>query len=123
MNYNSKIKVLRKKHGDTLKQLAQRINYDYSNLSKVERGIYEPSLDLLLKVAEVYNVDMNYFFKTDNDNTYEDENKLLKELDISCNQSKKKFELLLDGKQISKKELEFAIEVLRKLRSTLDSTR
>jgi transcriptional regulator with XRE-family HTH domain len=123
MNYNSKIKVLRKKHGDTLKQLAQRINYDYSNLSKVERGIYEPSLDLLLKVAEVYNVDMNYFFKTDNDNTYEDENKLLKELDISCNQSKKKFELLLDGKQISKKELEFAIEVLRQLRSTLDSTR
>ena len=123
MNYNSKIKVLRKKHGDTLKQLAQRINYDYSNLSKVERGIYEPSLDLLMKVAEVYNVDMNYFFETHSDNTPEVENKFLKELDISCNQSKKKFELLLDGKQISKNELEFAIEVLRKLRNTLDSHR
>ena len=123
MNYNSKIKVLRKKHGDTLKQLAQRINYDYSNLSKVERGIYEPSLDLLMKVAEVYNVDMNYFFETHSDNSPEVESKFLKELDISCNQCKKKFELLLDGKQISKNELEFAIEVLRKLRNTLDSHR
>ncbi|WP_410255766.1 helix-turn-helix domain-containing protein [Bacillus cereus] len=47
---NSKIKELRKKNGDTLKSLAEKINYDYSNLSKIERGIYTPSLTLLKKL-------------------------------------------------------------------------
>jgi transcriptional regulator with XRE-family HTH domain len=41
------------------------VNYDFSNLSKIERGIHEPSLPLLEKIAAVYNVGLDYFFKSD----------------------------------------------------------
>lgn len=120
MKNNYKIKDLRKKHGDTLKTLANKINYDYSNLSKVERGIYEPSFDLLMKIANVYNVQMNYFFEDDYNDYTPEETNLLKPLDINSRDIKKNYELLLDGKKVSKKELEFAIDIIRKLRVTLD---
>jgi transcriptional regulator with XRE-family HTH domain len=112
-----KIKVLRKKHNDTLKSLANKINYDFSNLSKIERGIYQPSLEVLRKIAEVYNVDMNYFFEGDNGYTSE-ENILMGELDISHEELLKKYDIILDGKKLSKAELEFVIDIVRKLRTT-----
>lgn len=114
---NGKIKVLRIKNNDTLKSLANKINYDYSNLSKIERGIYQPSLDLLGKIANIYNVDMNYFFEGNNTNTLEESN-FMGELDISRKELLKKYNLVLDGKKLSKTEIEFIIEVIRKLRST-----
>jgi transcriptional regulator with XRE-family HTH domain len=112
-----KIKVLRKKHNDTLKALANKINYDYSNLSKIERGIYQPSLELLRKIAEIYNVDMNYFFEGDNGYTSE-ENIFMGELDICHEELLKNYNIMLDGKKLSEEELEFAIEIVRKLRTT-----
>jgi transcriptional regulator with XRE-family HTH domain len=116
-----KIKVLRKKNRDTLKDLSNKINYDYSNLSKIERGIYQPSLELLKKIANVYNVDMNYFFDDYNDYT-SDESKFMGELDISSHEELlKKYNLVLDGKKLSKKEIEFVIEVIRNLRTTFDN--
>ena len=48
----AKIKELRKKNKDTLKQLAEKVDYDYSNLSKVERGKYTASVELLKKITE-----------------------------------------------------------------------
>ncbi|PAE44095.1 helix-turn-helix domain-containing protein [Bacillus sp. 7884-1] len=116
-----KIKVLRKKHRDTLKDLSNKINYDYSNLSKIERGIYQPSLDLLKKIANVYNVDMNYFFDDYNAYTPE-ENKFMGEVDISSHEELlNKYNLVLDGKKLSKNELEFVIEVIRNLRTTFNN--
>jgi transcriptional regulator with XRE-family HTH domain len=116
---NCKIKVLRKKHNDTLKDLSNKINYDYSNLSKIERGIYQPSLELLKKIANIYNVDMNYFFEEYNGYT-PDENNFIGELDISHEELLKKYNLVLDGKKLSKSELEFVIEVVRNLRTTFN---
>lgn len=112
-----KLKVLRKKNNDTLKSLANKINYDYSNLSKIERGIYQPSLELLAKIADVYNVEMNYFFEENNGYTPEESN-FIGELDISHDELLKKYNLVLDGKKLSKTELEFMIEVIRKLRTS-----
>lgn len=51
----TRIKEVRNQFGDTLQSLSQKIDYDYSNLSKIERGIYKPSLELLDKIATVYN--------------------------------------------------------------------
>jgi transcriptional regulator with XRE-family HTH domain len=118
---HGKIKVLRKKHKDTLMDLSNKINYDYSNLSKIERGIYQPSLELLKKIANVYNVDMNYFFDDYNDYT-SDEIKFMGEVDISSNEELlKKYNLVLDGKKLSKSELEFVIKVIRNLRTTFNT--
>ncbi|WP_078412195.1 helix-turn-helix domain-containing protein [Priestia abyssalis] len=109
-----KIKEIRKKNGDTLKELAKKINYDYSNLSKIERGLYEPSLSLLQKIADVYNVNVSHFFNGNNHTP--EEISFVKNLDLSSKELNKKYDLLLDGKKISEPELELVIEIIRKLR-------
>jgi transcriptional regulator with XRE-family HTH domain len=114
-----KIKELRKKNGDTLKDLSSKLNYDYSNLSKIERGMYEPSLGLLRKIADIYNVNMNYFFPEDNGYTSEETN-FIGELDICHEELFNKYNLVLDGKNLSKTELELVIDIIRKLRITID---
>jgi transcriptional regulator with XRE-family HTH domain len=111
-----KIKLLRKENGDTLKELANKINYDYSNLSKVERGIYHPSLELLGKVADVYNVPMTYFFEKENYTS--NEMNFLHEVDLNSEDLLKKYDLMLDGKKLSKTEFKFVTDVIRKLRDT-----
>ena len=63
MHIGTKIRMLRKENKDTLQSLSEKIEYDLSNLSKVERGKVDISLDLLQKIIDVYDVDANYFFK------------------------------------------------------------
>jgi transcriptional regulator with XRE-family HTH domain len=117
-----RIKALRKKNGDTLKNLANKINYDYSNLSKIERGKYEPSLELLRKIAEIYQVDMSYFFEKDEEYLI-DENQIIGELDLCREELLNKYELALDGKKLTKTEIEFVIEVIRNLRTSIDESK
>ncbi|KAA9020509.1 helix-turn-helix transcriptional regulator [Niallia endozanthoxylica] len=112
-----RIKELRKKRGDTLKVLAQKINYDFSNLSKIERGIHEPSLHLLKKIATVYKVDLNYFFET---NQYSpEEQEFMRRLDLNS-KDVKDYSLFLDGKELSESELDLAVEIIRKLRAAIN---
>lgn len=113
-----KIKEIRKKNGDTLKELSKKVNYDYSNLSKIERGIYDPSLSLLQKIADVYNVNVGYFFNGNNHTP--EEISLIKNLDLSSKELNQKYDLLLDGKKISEPELDLVIEIIRKLRKATD---
>ena len=46
-NISKKIKDIRLKNGLTLEELGDRINFNYSNLSKIERGVRTPTLELL----------------------------------------------------------------------------
>ncbi|QQT02530.1 helix-turn-helix transcriptional regulator [Peribacillus psychrosaccharolyticus] len=113
----NKIKELRIKHGDTLKNLAQKINYDYSYLSKIERGMNTPSLPLLKKIADVYEVDITYLIKIENKYTSA-EQRFMHDIDTNLEDLAKKYNLSLDGQEITPKEMEFMIEVIRKLRFT-----
>lgn len=69
----NKIRELRKKNGDSLEELGKKINFNYSNLSKIERGERSPSVELLEQIAKLYDVSVSYFFG--------DEGKLPKELE------------------------------------------
>ena len=57
------VRKLRKEHGHTLKELSQKVNFDYSNLSKIERGERKPTLELLESLSNLYDVPMSYFFR------------------------------------------------------------
>ncbi|KXY36100.1 helix-turn-helix domain-containing protein [Bacillus sp. FSL K6-0067] len=107
-----RIKEIRKKFGDTLQNLAQKIDYDYSNLSKVERGIYTPSLELLSKIAEVYEIDITDLLCS---------SKLNNKKNVSLEQTSisEGYLLSLDGEQISEDKLEFLIQSIRIFRDTL----
>ncbi|WP_035446286.1 helix-turn-helix domain-containing protein [Bacillus sp. UNC41MFS5] len=58
-----RIKDLRIQHGMTLKELGEAIDYNYSNLSKVERGIRKPSIELLEILSSYFNIEISYFFE------------------------------------------------------------
>lgn len=107
-----KIKQLRKEHKDTLKSLADKIDYDWSNLSKVERGIYGASIDLIKKIIEVYGVSPSYFF----DNFTEAEGKLLLEGNLEPSGLKEKYDFVVDGEPATDDEIKEAIRLIRLLR-------
>jgi transcriptional regulator with XRE-family HTH domain len=58
----SRIRDLRTKNGDSLEELGKKLNFNYSNLSKIERGVRSPSVELLEQVAKLYDVKISYFF-------------------------------------------------------------
>lgn len=111
-----KIRELRKKNGDTLKKLAEKINYDYSNLSKIERGLYKPSISLLKKIANVYDVQISYFCH--NTSTSEDTS-FMESIDISSKELFKKYHFVLYGKRLSEQELGLTLEIIRELRMAI----
>lgn len=57
-----RIKQRRQEKKITLQQMGERINYDYSNLSKIERGEYEASYEILKRLADELDVSVGYFF-------------------------------------------------------------
>lgn len=61
-NISKKIKELRLKRKLTLEELGNRINFNFSNLSKIERGVRDPTIELLEKLAEFYDLPITYFF-------------------------------------------------------------
>lgn len=61
-NISQKIKDLRHRKGYTLEELGEKINFNFSNLSKIERGLRSPTLELIEKLAEFYHVPLSYFF-------------------------------------------------------------
>ncbi|MFX3625057.1 MAG: helix-turn-helix domain-containing protein [Ectobacillus sp.] len=119
----NRIKEIRKKNGDTLKSLAEKINYDYSNLSKIERGIYTPSLNLLKKIADVYGVEITHFLETENDSYTPQEKCFMQDLNLESEEILKRYNLILDGKKITKEEMEFMLDIVRKLRNIIQKQR
>lgn len=57
-----RIKELREKRGLTQLKLADALNMEASNLSKIERGVQIPKEESLEKFAEVFDVDIKDLF-------------------------------------------------------------
>lgn len=54
---------LRKQHKLSQVELSQKINYSDKAVSRWEKGEVTPSIDVLEKLAEIYNVKIGYFFE------------------------------------------------------------
>lgn len=82
-NIGERIKKLRTEHGDTQQALAEKLGITNSYISYIESGERDPSTELLEGVADIYNVDMNYLYGTqESQNTHrlvsEDEYRIVK---------------------------------------------
>lgn len=110
-----KIKKLRKEHKDTLKSLAEKIDYDWSNLSKVERGVYGASYDLLCRISNVYNVNPNYFFE----GLTEAEGKVLAGEELNETKLREQYKFVIDGVEATEEEIKAAVKLIRQLRPDL----
>ena len=57
---NIKLKTLRKEQGYTQEQLADILNLARSSISNYENGINEPSISILVAIADLYNVSLDW---------------------------------------------------------------
>lgn len=63
VNIGTMIKELRTTHKMTLKQLSESTGLSTGFLSQLERGMSTIAIDSLAKIAEVFNTDLQTFFK------------------------------------------------------------
>lgn len=61
----NELRSLRKAHGLSLKELAEKSGKSLSFLSKIERGLARPSITALQDIAEVLGVPIGWFFASD----------------------------------------------------------
>lgn len=55
-----RLKERRKELGYTQEQAAEKIGITYSSYSKIENAFQSPSLELTIKIAEVYGLSLDY---------------------------------------------------------------
>jgi transcriptional regulator with XRE-family HTH domain len=60
MTLGERIKRLRQERGWSQSQLAQKLKVHQKQISGYERGVHLPSTELLIKVAELFNVSLDY---------------------------------------------------------------
>ncbi len=61
-NFGSILKELRINKGESQKVLAETLNVTFQSISKWEQGIHYPDVFMIEKIANHYNVDINYLF-------------------------------------------------------------
>ena len=62
-----KIKELREEFGFTQKELAEKVATTNKNIWAYEKGLAQPSIDALIKFAQVFNVSVDYLIGNTND--------------------------------------------------------
>jgi len=99
-------------NGLSVRELAKRVGISHGYLSKLERLDHAPSAELVSKIAGALNINIEELLFS------EDEIDFLNHTDLSLEELKDKFEVTLDGKPLTDKELELAIKSIRELRSS-----
>ena len=62
------LQILRKKNKLTQIELAEKLNYSDKAISKWEKGETTPDVYTLVKIAQHYNVSLNYLLGIDTEN-------------------------------------------------------
>lgn len=97
---NNKLKELRKNSALTQKQIADVLGIDRSTYSYYENGKASPSLSVLMRIAKVFNVTLDYVIygddsKTVHTNVLSDNNSLYSRADSFVNLSDTEKNLLM----------------------------
>lgn len=58
----NKIKILREEAALSAKNLANKVGIDPSQISKIEKGASNPSLDTLARICQALNISLSDFF-------------------------------------------------------------
>lgn len=66
-NLGEHIKTLRKERGLQQKEVAVEVGIDQSNYSKIENGRREPSVSVLKKLADLFEVSVDYIIEPNDD--------------------------------------------------------
>ena len=62
-DFPDKLKNLRKNRGWSQGQLAQKIGADLQRISKYERGVMWPTMELMVRIAKAFEVSVDYLIR------------------------------------------------------------
>ncbi len=63
MDIKNQVKKFRKQEDITQAQLAERVGVSRQTINAIETGKYDPSLELALKLSELFQVEVKELFK------------------------------------------------------------
>lgn len=63
-----KLRELRNKNGYTQNEIASKLNVSGQTILNWENGIYEPKIDQLIKLADIFNVSIDYLVERKSNN-------------------------------------------------------
>ncbi|MBF0227852.1 MAG: helix-turn-helix transcriptional regulator [Desulfobacterales bacterium] len=72
-NFSKKLRQLRLESGLSQKDIADKIGADLQRVSKYERGVVYPTTDIIVKIAEAFQVSIDYLLR---DNINKTDNKI-----------------------------------------------
>jgi len=101
MNLGQAIRRLRKQQGLTLAELADRCDSHVGNLSRIERCLARPSLDLLYRLAEALDLSLTDIFSVAEKNQLDSQQVALNAAFISLLEEDR--QLLLDFAELLQK--------------------
>lgn len=91
MEFKDRLLQLRKEKNMSREELAKKLNLSYSAISKYETGARTPDDDIKKKIAEYFNVSLDYLMGvSDIRNPYKEEDEKLSDLDKFLLELKKK---------------------------------
>lgn len=61
--FGRRVQQLRKEHGITQEQMAERLSFDRPHLAKIETGARSCSFETLLEISELFGVSTDYLLK------------------------------------------------------------
>ncbi len=66
-DFPAKLWALRKERGWSQGQLAQKIGADLQRISKYEHGVIWPTMELMVRLAKVFDVSVDFLIRDDKD--------------------------------------------------------
>jgi transcriptional regulator with XRE-family HTH domain len=118
MNIGQKINKLRMDKNLSMRELGDKVGVSHAHISKLESGINSPSVDLLEKLAEYFNIDISYFFISEEEEKMfsESERSLLYDRDLSTESIKKSYKLI-DEIEPTDEEIKMMTDYIKSLRT------
>lgn len=118
MKMGEAIRRIRKEKKKTLDQVAEAVGITHSYLSRIERNLQQPSIQVIEKIADYLDVHKSYlFFDEEGLKKYsEPEKQLLAQKSITIDDLKKLNIVHDNGSKITEEELQMVINYLKELR-------
>lgn len=104
---------LRKENKYNQQYIATFLSVSRSSYSGYETGNYEPGIDSLKKLAELYNVTIDYLLGKIDLKLSAKELEFTENLELSNTELLKKYNLTVDGVELSEVEIATLINVIR----------
>lgn len=120
MQYGNRIATLRDKKALTQEELAKKLGISRAALSHYEKNRREPDYETLTKIADLFQVTIDYLLGRTNDPNMildDDVKQFVDQLELSDDEIMEKFALTIDGRRLSLEEAKRFIAFIRAERS------